>query len=824
MSDAPTRPTVSVCSPTYQGGERLRRTAPGILAALGPDDEWIVAVDGSTDDSAAFLEQLAREDARVKPLVLPTNQGRTEALNAACRAARRDIVLRVDDDILVQPDFVDLHAQTHAAHDAHVGVVQPIVDLIEGAEAPSMWRDFVTRNAAMDAERFAAGADGLPAAVWGAACSVERTVGDALEWYDSRFQAYGWEDVEFGYRLTLAGTRLIAEPRAQVEHLAHLTTFERKVRRGFQAGARMAVFATIHGPGATLTARGIPADTLTPPHVRVERAPHGAAASMRTATLTHVAVTGERLLARVGVRRPYDWWVARWLTWSYSAGWLEESRRRGLPLIPSPLLWKNDGTRDWAKLWNEVTDAVRGLGDGDAGIGWAVARSAVLRAMEKGALPRRRALRQAAAALRHALREDVGDVADPPPLTAPVDVLLVLDAGTPSNVEAVTAVLAAAEEAGLRAHTVCATANIRTALLGARADAVCSLMTTWGPRRGDGGEHRLQLQLQRLRKTRRAVRVVVGAAGLRNPARLQLLGEAVQYLNASPRLAETLAGPKPTAVLAPSEYFPVTCAALDAADAAGIPYVTLQHGAVNVLYAPFRAHQYWVWDADDAAALRDLQPERASDVHVVRRISDEPAEDTPSREQARDVLDLPVTKRVVLIYSQTHGLEFSGATHFAVAAQLAEVLRRAEDVVLVIKRHPSERRSAYESLRGAFGVERVRVLPEGVSAALCARGADVACALSSTALRDTAQTGCPAIEVLSAESLVCHPVASVRTDVTGLASTILRKLDDVSSGSTQSGLLPAGAPEAQARPGSAADGAPTVAEALTALCRRAGHA
>ena len=47
MPDAQSRPTVTVCTPTYQGVDRLRRTAPLLLAALGPDDEWIVAVDGS---------------------------------------------------------------------------------------------------------------------------------------------------------------------------------------------------------------------------------------------------------------------------------------------------------------------------------------------------------------------------------------------------------------------------------------------------------------------------------------------------------------------------------------------------------------------------------------------------------------------------------------------------------------------------------------------------------------------------------------------------------------------------------------------------------
>ena len=85
-----------------------------MLAALGPDDEWIVSVDGSTDDTASYLESLRRHDPRVRPLVSSENRGRTEALNAACRAATREGVIRVDDDILVKPDFV--HSFIAAAH------------------------------------------------------------------------------------------------------------------------------------------------------------------------------------------------------------------------------------------------------------------------------------------------------------------------------------------------------------------------------------------------------------------------------------------------------------------------------------------------------------------------------------------------------------------------------------------------------------------------------------------------------------------------------------------------------------------------------------
>ncbi len=154
----------------------------------------------------------------------------------------------------------------------------------------------------------------------------------------------------------------------------------------------------------------------------------------------------------------------------------------------------------------------------------------------------------------------------------------------------------------------------------------------------------------------------------------------------------------------------VTCAALDAAHRQGTPFVTMQHGAVNILYAPFRADQYWAWSDEDAEALRCLQPERAASVRSIRRETAREPVPLPSRADARRELDLPAAGRCVLMYSQTHGAEFSGATHFSIAAQLAEVLQGPTRCVPA-HQAPSERatqrlRIAAASLRRRAGHRR----------------------------------------------------------------------------------------------------------------------
>ena len=160
------------------------------------------AVDGSTDDSAAFLRELGRQDPRVRAVVLPANRGRTVALNAACTAAVGTLVLRLDDDLLVRPDFVELHRRAHEAAAEPIGVVGRILDVIPDTRANRRWRAFVARNAAADEAAVHAGSPPASRPRPGAApaaCAVD--TGTQLGWYDERFGRYGWEDVEFGYRL-----------------------------------------------------------------------------------------------------------------------------------------------------------------------------------------------------------------------------------------------------------------------------------------------------------------------------------------------------------------------------------------------------------------------------------------------------------------------------------------------------------------------------------------------------------------------------------------------------------------------------------------------
>lgn len=85
---------VSVVLPTWNRAHLLPRAIASVLAQLQPDDELIVADDGSTDATAAALAAFAP---RVRHLRLP-HAGAGPARNAAWRAALGPLVAFVDSD------------------------------------------------------------------------------------------------------------------------------------------------------------------------------------------------------------------------------------------------------------------------------------------------------------------------------------------------------------------------------------------------------------------------------------------------------------------------------------------------------------------------------------------------------------------------------------------------------------------------------------------------------------------------------------------------------------------------------------------------------
>src|SRR5579883_2188769 len=92
----------SVVIPNWNGRDLLAKYLPSVIEAM-QGNEIIVVDNGSTDGSADFVRATFPE---VTVLALPENLGFGGGSNAGFRAATNDIVVLLNSDMRVAPDFL----------------------------------------------------------------------------------------------------------------------------------------------------------------------------------------------------------------------------------------------------------------------------------------------------------------------------------------------------------------------------------------------------------------------------------------------------------------------------------------------------------------------------------------------------------------------------------------------------------------------------------------------------------------------------------------------------------------------------------------------
>lgn len=205
----------SLVVPTYQKLPLLEETLASLEGEPAGRFEVVVASDGSSDGTNEFLGA-HRPPYPLVPVLLPHNQGRAAARNAALARAQHELVIFLDDDMRVEPGFVAAHLAHHEAAPGErrggVGDVRERDDIratpigryvaTRGAHkiedrAPLPWRYFATNNS-----------------------SVRRADVVAVGGFDPRYRAYGFEDTDLGLRLERErGVRFGFVPGARSTHL-----------------------------------------------------------------------------------------------------------------------------------------------------------------------------------------------------------------------------------------------------------------------------------------------------------------------------------------------------------------------------------------------------------------------------------------------------------------------------------------------------------------------------------------------------------------------------------------------------------------------------
>ncbi|MCP9850524.1 glycosyltransferase family 2 protein [Cyanobium sp. Morenito 9A2] len=202
---------LSVVIPTYNRRPILEKCLRALeqqrLAAPIEGYEVVLVDDGSTDDTIAWLEREAGDFPHVR-LIEQDHGGPAEGRNRGVSHARGDVIVFIDSDLVVTPDFLLAHASALSAAWGRQGnrlcFTYGAVINTSNFENPSAephklsdlsWAYFATGNVAIDREL------------------LERA-----GLFDLGFRLYGWEDLELGERLRQLGVQLVRCPEAVGYH------------------------------------------------------------------------------------------------------------------------------------------------------------------------------------------------------------------------------------------------------------------------------------------------------------------------------------------------------------------------------------------------------------------------------------------------------------------------------------------------------------------------------------------------------------------------------------------------------------------------------
>ncbi|KEZ15270.1 Glycosyltransferase [Sphingobium yanoikuyae] len=133
-------PVVSVIIPAYNAQTTIAETIGSVQAQSLDELEIVVVDDGSTDNTAGIVEQMAASDQRIG-LIRQGNAGVAAARNAAMAHARGRFIASLDSDDIWHPDKLAIQVQALATARADVGLVYCWHRRIDGANHvfPGSW-------------------------------------------------------------------------------------------------------------------------------------------------------------------------------------------------------------------------------------------------------------------------------------------------------------------------------------------------------------------------------------------------------------------------------------------------------------------------------------------------------------------------------------------------------------------------------------------------------------------------------------------------------------------------------------------------------------
>ena len=211
---------VTVVIPNWNGKDLLAKYIPHICTALAgsPDHEILVVDNGSSDGSADFLRASFPQ---VTVLALPQNLGFGGGSNAGFRAAKNDIVVLLNSDMRVAPDFLAplLEGFTDPevfAVSCQIFFSDPSKVRQETGLTQAWWQDGSLRVR----HRIDDAVDDLFPCFYGGggSCAFDRAKFLEIGGFDPLLEPFYLEDTDLGFMAWKRGWKVLYQPRSVVHH------------------------------------------------------------------------------------------------------------------------------------------------------------------------------------------------------------------------------------------------------------------------------------------------------------------------------------------------------------------------------------------------------------------------------------------------------------------------------------------------------------------------------------------------------------------------------------------------------------------------------
>lgn len=220
-------PKVAVVILNWNGRKYLEQFLPALLASTYPNKKIIVADNASTDDSVAFIKE---HFPTVELLFNSSNEGFAKGYNSALKRVESDYYVLLNSDVEVTKHWIE-PVITLMESDVTIAACQPKIrsyamgHMFEYAGACGGWIDSLgypfARGRVFDlVENDVGQYDDVQPCFWasGAALFVKAKIYQQLGGLDEYFFAHQ-EEIDFCWRLQLAGYKIYVQPQSVVYHI-----------------------------------------------------------------------------------------------------------------------------------------------------------------------------------------------------------------------------------------------------------------------------------------------------------------------------------------------------------------------------------------------------------------------------------------------------------------------------------------------------------------------------------------------------------------------------------------------------------------------------